>query len=61
MELKNAATGFGWNEANQGFKGITAAFSKQGEPNDFQLFHSYQLTAAFIQQKVHSSFFTAHS
>jgi hypothetical protein len=52
---------FEYKYSISGFQGITAAFSKQGEPNDFQLFHSYQLTAAFIQQKVHSSFFTAHS
>jgi hypothetical protein len=52
---------FEYKYSISGFQDITADFSKQGEPNDFQLFHSYQLTAAFIQQTIHNSFFTAHS
>jgi hypothetical protein len=36
-------------------------FSQLVEPNGIQLFHSYQLTAAFSQLTAHNSFFTAHS
>jgi hypothetical protein len=40
---------------------FTVDNSQQFEPNDFQLFHSKHLTAAFSQQTSDSSFFTAHS
>jgi hypothetical protein len=36
---------------------LTTAFLQQLEPNDFQFFHSCQLTAVFLQLTAHNIFF----
>ena len=63
-EGESCWVGYGWHVGSVcNWERLTTVFSKTNDipPNGFQLFHSLQLTAAFLQPTTHNNFYRTHS